>query len=329
MSNWFIRAITKDGKKFIKDYCQTEAIIIFKDLYEAAKNKILPNHKSIPHTWRTEIFKEFVDPKGVIVVFELCEKIMDGKDVCIFNAMWFEVDAEGRSQLKTQHHVSLEYTFYGLTRAPGRPGEFIPDLIQHEMSGDWHIGYYEPRVKKTYNQMLMEREVKKHEMAHTQVLKKREVIDIKLSDLPTSIPKEEIALTFEKATGVHLAPKAKPSIIVEGSTHNHDDWYSEPAMDQTKYRIYIHGRPSTTIVDDISFMDRIHKNSKKGIFDLRALSDSLSMPASLFKTLERFLRHKDFNIGAHPADQALESGHDAAHNLFWGVNRKELIYIVK
>jgi hypothetical protein len=320
MSNWFIRAITKDGKKFITELYDTKAILIFKQLYDAAEGIYFPINTGLSQTWEKEIFMQFMDPNGVIIRFELCHTLPIGT-ICVLNMFWFNVNAEERRQLKHQHPVGLEYTFDGMTRNPLNHYEFVPEFDQEfdqdEMSSGWHMGYYHEQVKE-------------HEAVHAQVLKERdfgcrEVVDIKLWDLPTSIPKEEIALTFEDATGVDLAPKAKPSIIVEGSIHNHD-WCPEPAIHETQYRIYINGHPSDMIVDDISFMLEIHKNAQKSIFSIADVPSYFSMGQPLFDMLERFLRLRDFKIGAHRADQVLEDGNDAIWSIFWG-QADEVIYV--
>ena len=320
---WFIRATTKDGKKFITKLFKTKAILIFKQLYEAAKNSVEAVRTGLSETWEKEIFMEFMNPDGIIVLFEVYDQFPNGK-ICVFNMFWFDVDNEGRRQLKSQHPVGIEYTFYGVIPNPFNPDEFVPQYYppiwqshDDEMSADWHMGHYA--------------KVEEHEAVHAQVLKDRasgdrEIIDIKLWDLPTSIPEEVIPLIIEKATGVDLAPKAKPNIIVKGSTHNHDDWYSEPAMDKTKYRIYINGSPSNMIVDNIDFMNQIHENSKKGIFSVADLTSYFSMTGPLVDTLERFLRLRDFKIGAHPADYPLEDGNDATYSIFWG-QVDEVVYV--
>jgi len=316
---WFIRATTKDGKKFTTNLSKSKAIIIFKNLYEAAKISVKAVHTGLSETWEKEIFMEFMNPDGVIVLFELCEQRSDEK-ICVFNMFWFDVDAEGKRQLKYQHPVEIEYTLSGIIRSHGGMSAF------HSGTDDEELDYG----------------IKEHQMTHARVLKERDpgIIDIKTWDLST-----------DPDPGVDLAPKIP--VVTDGSSkifrpleQKAADYLLKmketlvPAIiaDQkaevscidlaprTKYRIYIDRHPSHVIVDDIDFMDQIHKNSEKIIFDLEVLPGYWSMSHSLFEIIDRFLRHRDFKIGAHPVDEVLEERQDTTYKLSWDPTGEEIIY---
>jgi hypothetical protein len=159
--SWFIRATTKTGVTFVKDFCWNEAILVFKVFHDAAEKGFYPKSSyKIPHTWKTEIFESFMLPEGDIVLFELCERpVANDNPIIIYNAMWVERETEGRFQIKTQSPVEIEYTFTGLK--PGRnPSEWLPipvkvidgnfghyrPQVDEEMSADWHMGFYEEAV---------------------------------------------------------------------------------------------------------------------------------------------------------------------------------------
>ncbi len=260
MENWFIRATTKDGKSFTKDFWRGEAIIVFKNLYHSAVNNVLPAHNAIPKTWMTEIFKEFVDPNGVVFMFELVayEHIvsMYGHPL-VFNAMWYEVDSEGRQKLEIHHPASLEYKLTEIL--PHTNGEYIAmyeetpvmlvngnfghyhPLSNEELSADWHMGYYQsPTI------------IKDHEALHAKVLKERSeepkeshwVVredqmvqrwgeEMTMSDFMAEYElqenemddsaKEGIAMTFTESCTNALTPKSP-----KGTIHNFDKFIQPP-----------------------------------------------------------------------------------------------------
>ena len=143
--------------------------------------------------------------------------------------------------------------------------------------------------------------------------------------------KKDIDKILEMEVGDFFAEYGDPPdedemTIVVGSAPQ-TDWYSEPAMNQIKHRLYINGRPSKDIVDDIGFMKIVHDNVIDGMMSINDIPGFMEMPQWLYSLLGRFLDLRDFKIGAHPVDEPLEDGNDANYSLFWDRYSMETIYI--
>ena len=338
----FIRATTNTGKQFILELPEAIAIMAFKNIYDTAKGGLLPTNKYLPQSWQTEMFMEFTKPTGVIIMFEVCAKLYD--EVMVLNSIWFETDAEGRRHLKSKHTVDLTYTFVDTIKQHEElHGITAGHFHQYEMSQDWHIGYYEqPTVPDEDIRTLIVRKDRERIPGDNSGV--FQFAPVKISDLEKALD-EGIAMTFEESqemdAGDFFATHGEPpdddsemtiDVSPGGSSeiyvnHNHSDIYSAPAIEKTKYRLYINGHPTKDLVDDIGFIHATHDSVLNGRASINDIQGFMEMPQWIYDMLDRFLRLRDFKIGAHPVDEVLEDGNDAEYSLFWGLREEYTIYI--
>lgn len=162
-------------------------------------------------------------------------------------------------------------------------------------------------------------------------LQQHEMIHEKFKDLVVRkdrVNKDDLGV-YVFDTAPEFNESIEPRIIdLAPEFKNDSGWYSEQeGLNRTLYRIYINGKMSTLVVDDISFMKQIHENSANGLFSVLDIHGRMEMTQSLFDILNKFLRDRDFKIGAHPEGEILEDGNDAVHSIFWGQEEKEVLYI--
>lgn len=341
----FIRATTNTGKQFTLELPEAIAIMAFKNIYDTAKGGLLPTNKYLPQSWQTEIFMQFTDPNGVILTFEVCAQMYD--EVMVLNTIWFETDAEGRRLLKSEHDVALTYTFVDtIKRHEELHGIILKGFGQHEMSQDWHMGYHTTVPDKDIRNLVVRKdrqpgdnsgvfefsEASINDLHHAL----DEVIEVTVADYKKEadeVVEMDIGEFFavhgeppddDSEMTIHVSPGGASGICVN---HNHSDIYSAPALEKTKYRLYINGRPIDDLVDDIRFIENIHNSVLDGNKNINYVEGFMEIPQWQFDMLDRFLRVRDFKIGAHPADEVLEDGNDAEYSLFWGPNEEYTIRI--
>jgi len=317
---WVIRATTKDGKKFTIDYPESVAVLVFKNMYDAAIGGILPTHEQLPNTWKTEVFLQFTNPDGIVAKIDLCQNVFKD-DILVLNSMWFETDRENRIQLKTEHPISLVYTFADAVKQLDSElhalqiHEMYHQVFrQGEMSQDFHMGYFDDAGDQRHRKLEGEYSIK--------------VAKSRAPDDNSGAFEFHPYVEKEKEFSIQVGKK-NSELSVKGDIHNHSDFYSAPAWIRTKYRIYINGKPSTMILNDIDFLEQIHENVTGGLTSVNDVHGAMDIQQNLYELIERFLRVRDFKIGAHPADgnEVLEDGNDADYSLFWGHQEKETIYI--
>ena len=76
-------------------------------------------------------------------------------------------------------------------------------------------------------------------------------------------------------------------------------------------------------------MKQIHEKSAEGLFTVyvKDIYRHMEIPQRLFDMLNKFLRDRDFKIGAHPVQEVLEDGNDAEHSVFWNHGETEILYV--
>lgn len=316
-NQWFLRAITNDGKKFTFDCERTVAILGFKNIYESVTGGILPTLEALHNTLKTEIFLQFTDPNGVVVKIDLCQNVFKD-EILVLNSMWFETDREDRIKLVTEHPVTLVYSFAdaikhldGELHAIVMEHESIHEAFQRfhqeEMSQDYHMGYFDP-AKDLVDNLKMK----------VKVAKSREPGD--------NSGVFEFHPYVEKSDEPCIQVGSSPHLVKE-DIHNHSDIYSAEPLVKQQYRIYVNGHEIKDLVDDISWMGLVHNNVADGLTSINDVQGFMEMEQWIYDMLDRFLRIRDFKIGAHPAEEILEDGNDAKYSLFWGHQEKETIHI--
>ena len=323
MFNLIIRAVTNKGKAFDLEQIRIDAALTFTMIHKCASAmEAFPDVSWIPNVWKNELYPEFIKREGTIVAFLMIK--LKGSEEETLNCMYFKVDDEGRRTLKIIHKNIIQSSGVLTTPIPDIQGhlqkhEMIHEKFkeidlsgnfhQHEMSKDFHMGYYE-------------------EAKDLVVRKDREPGDNSgVFHFPSTIPANIVDLS-NKVTDFISINKPGHSIDLAPKSKDDSDWYSEQQNHgQTLYRIYINGKMSNMVVDDISFMKTIHENSANELFGVHDIPGNMEMPQYLFNTIIEFLHHRDFKLGAHPEVEPLEDGNDAIYSILWGHEEKEVIYV--
>lgn len=301
MFNLIIRAVTDKGGNVDLQQIRMDALLTFTMIHKCAQEQeSFPDVSWIPNVWKHELYPEFMNPEGSIVAFLMIKPETPERTL---NLMYFKVNDEGRRTLKILHE--------NIIRASEVLTSSIPDIQGHltkhgEISADYNLVIRKDRLPGDNSGVFKFQPAPPfdHEKAS----------------------KEGIALTFDEAVKrIDLAPGDKTEIHIE--PEDLDDWYSSPAMDESLYRIYINGKSSTMLVDDINFMKQIYEKSANGLFSVHHIPGNMEMTQSLFDLISKFLQDRDFKIGAHPAQKVLEDGNDANHSIFWNRGETEILYV--
>ncbi len=297
---WLIRAKLKGGQVSSIEFVKEDAILIFHNMFEHLEQMQLPTTDLISKTWKEELLPSFVDPQGIVVCIELCQQLYDN-EIFVCNTMWFEQDAEGRSLLKTEHPVNISYDFVDTY--------LIGDDLHGITAGDRIFQTLQKALKETPDSIM---EFHQDEMSadyHMGYFEERPILKNTWGEDPLFFTPSD------KTRRIELGPQIVSSTEAE--------WYDENSIEQ-HYRIFIGHLPSSLIVTDIEFMEKLSQMSYP--YRLDGIHGVMEMDQDLYNLLIKFIKQRNFSIGANPIEEELEDGRGASHILKWDAEMKEIIH---